>query len=135
MKNNYYLSGFMSKKNNYGSGVWVNFPLSPTDRVEAYTKIGLDYEWDWDDIVFTEWKQSDNILDLGRCENIDVLNDIVDDINSLSSDDYRKLLAIIEVEGTINTFDAEMFGLNLDMYNLYNADELHNTKYGVLQCL
>ena len=135
MKNNYYLSGFMSKKNNYGSGVWVNFPLSPTDRIEAYTEIGLDYEWDWDDIVFTEWKQSDNILDLGRCEDIDVLNDIVDDINSLSSDDYIKLLAIVEVEDTINTFDAEMFGLNLDMYNLYNADELHNTKYGVLQCL
>lgn len=139
--NNYELKGLLVNEDNAMTS-WVNFPTSVDEFEKICSSIGLNY--DYDDIKFYDWRQTDRILDLCATEDITLLSDIVKDIQNLDDDDYIKLLAVIEVEGTISTYDADMFGIDLiNDYHLYKGattllnwdNERHcKTKYGVLQC-
>lgn len=143
--NNYTLKGLLANKNNYQLR-WVEFPIHLEDFKTICDEIGLDYYNDT--FTFVEWLQIDKwynytkVIDLNvnnEIEDIELLNEFIKEVNNMTEHQFKKLLAINEVEGTKDIRELDMWGIDLMDYELKendvaDAENEFATSYGVLVC-
>ena len=86
-------------------GQWVKLPV-PEDKLESVLKeIGINDEYE--EYFITDYETSFHGLRdvLGEYESIEMLNELAEMLESLSSDDEDKLGAVLEVESCRNITD------------------------------
>lgn len=131
MTNNLQISGYLTNLGKYNEGYligeWVEFPVTEEELQEVFERIGIDGER-YEEYFFTDW-ECDIDLNLGEYENIDHINEIAEMINELSSDDYEKLVAIMEYD-TGNALEAIEY---LDNYTFYHDTTLEDFAYDMVQ--
>ena len=129
--NNIELRGFITNLGKYNEGClvgeWIDFPINEDDLKEVFERIEIDGV-NYEEYFFTDW-ECDLDLGLGEYESIDHVNEIAEMINDLSSDDYEKLVAIMEYD-TGNALEAIEY---LDNYTFYHDTTLEDFAYDMVQ--
>lgn len=129
--NNMELRGFITNLGKYNEGClvgeWIDFPINEDDLKEVFKRIEIDGVH-YEEYFFTDW-ECDIDLGLGEYESIDHVNEIAEMINDLSSDDYEKLVAIMEYD-TGNALEAIEY---LDNYAFYSDTTLEDLAYNMVQ--
>ena len=102
----------------YLVGQWVKLPV-PEDKLESILKeIGINDEYE--EYFITDYETSFcGLRDvLGEYERIEMLNELAEMLESLSSDDEDKLGAILETENYRNATDIKELVERLDEFDL-----------------
>lgn len=99
-------------------GQWVKLPV-PEDKLESVLKeIGINDEYE--EYFITDYETSFHGLRdvLGEYESIEMLNELAEMLESLSSDDEDKLGAVLETESYRNATDIKELVERLDEFDL-----------------
>ena len=102
----------------YLVGQWVKLPV-PEDKLESILKeIGINDEYE--EYFITDYETSFcGLRDvLGEYESIEMLNELAEMLEALSSDDEDKLGAVLETESYRNATDIKELVERLDEFDL-----------------
>ena len=106
------IEGFITNLGKYNEGTlmgeWVAFPISEDDLKDVFIKIGIDGV-KYEEYFFTGWDFSDDCpnLGLGQLSRIDHVNELVEKIDSITFDNEKKFLAMVEAYSLKEALDCD----------------------------
>lgn len=127
------ISVFLNTWGNYNengadNGFWVNLPCDLDEVMERLAE-STGEEVDEIEVFINDTDININGLEIGEYDNIEELNELAEQLESLDEYDLEKVSAIIEAYGT----ELEEAIENIDDYTYYSGMSLEEVAYEIVE--
>ena len=108
-------------------GEWVSLPVDESELEEVLERIGINEEYE--EYFITDFETEIDGLNVDEYSNIEELNELAAQLESLDEYDIEKVGAIIEAYGTELQEAIE----NIDNYTYYSGMSLEDVAYEIVE--
>lgn len=108
-------------------GEWVSLPVDESELEEVLERIGINEEYE--EYFITDFETEIDGLNVDEYSNIEELNELAEQLESLDEYDLEKVGAIIETHG----IDLKEAIENIDDYTYYSGMSLEDVAYEIVE--
>ena len=108
-------------------GEWVSLPVDESELEEVLERIGINEEYE--EYFITDYETEFDGLKVDEYSNIEELNELAEQLESLDEYDIEKVGAIVEAYGA----DIKDAIENIDDYTYYSGMSLEDVAYEIVE--